>query len=74
MLIILNSIYVFFCYFQFHDDNFYEIGDDQNYTMPAGLFGKLKTLPLRQNGAGLSGYRIQDTPIDEDDDDNDDEE
>lgn len=49
----------------------YHNPDQDVSKLPVDAFAKLEYLPIRQNGSGLAGYRIQNTPIDEDNDDDD---
>lgn len=65
-----ESYFVFSSYLrstlQFRDDYFYEINDQDFFKLPFRLdFGD--QLPIRPVSSGLSGYRVQDTPLDGDD-------
>lgn len=54
------------------DDCDYEETNRDFFALPFNLnFAEVK--PIRQNGYGLSGYRIQNTPFKDDDSDDDDE-
>lgn len=48
----------------------YELGDADFITLPMTCnLSFAEHLPIRPSESGLSGYRIRDTPIDEDDSD-----
>lgn len=53
-------MFIHYPYLQFNGDFEYECADQDFFTMPFNL-QFAASLPIRQDGNGLSGYQIQDT-------------